>query len=120
MGQVIYLASVYSLDSDEELREKRYQYVLAKTAELSKAGLVVISPIVHSHPMAVHHNMPKTWDFWEKIDRALIDVCSEVWVLKMDGWEKSTGVTAEVAYAQQTDKPVKYLEAYDSPPRSCK
>jgi nucleoside 2-deoxyribosyltransferase len=113
---VIYLASPYS-HADPAVRKERYHATCRATAALLKAGLVVFSPIVHSHPL-VAFDMPTGWDFWEPIDRAYLARCDEVVVLMLDGWQQSTGVRAEIALARGLCKPVRFLgvdEAAGSP-----
>tara|TARA_B100001063_G_scaffold227047_1_gene237132 strand:- start:13095 stop:13451 length:357 start_codon:yes stop_codon:yes gene_type:complete len=116
---MIYLASVYSLDAktDSEehkaLREKRYLQVMRKTKELLEQGLTVLSPIVHCHPMSVIYGLPKDFSFWEKLDKSYIDNCDVVWVYMMKGWERSEGITAEIAYAKSIGKPVIHIEEDD-------
>jgi len=113
---VYYLASPYSVDADYELMRLRYKCVMKKTAELTREGFAVFSPIVNSHILSTRYAMPTTFDFWAKIDYEFIAVCSEVWVYKMDGWEDSVGVQKEIEYAQSLGKTVKYIECEDSPP----
>ncbi len=114
--RVIYLASVYSLDAktDSEehkaLREERYLQVMRKTKELLEKGLAVLSPIVHCHPMSVVYGLPKDFSFWERLDKSYIDSCDSVWVYKMKGWERSEGMSAEIAYANLVGKPIIYIE----------
>lgn len=116
MKSYIYLASPYSINapaSTEEgrkLREFRFEEALRITADLSKQGEVVFSPIVHSHPMSWHHEMPGTWDFWSKIDYVFIDNCEKILVVKMPMWDQSVGITAELEYANKIGKPIEYLE----------
>ena len=69
----------------------------------------VYSPIVSNHEVAKHHDLPKDWAYWEKIDFMFIDACQELWVLMMEGWEESKGVQAEIKYAQARDIPIKYI-----------
>lgn len=113
---MIYLCSVYSLnaktDSEEHarIRMERYLTVMKKTKELLEQGLVVFSPIVHCHPMSNIYGLPKHFTFWESLDKGYIDGCDEVWVLTMDGWDVSEGITKEIQYAMDTGKPVKYTE----------
>lgn len=116
MKSYIYLASPYSINAPtsskegRELREFRFKEALRYTAEYSKLGEVVFSPIVHSHPMSWHHDMPGTWDFWSKIDYVFIDNCEVVRVLKMPDWEQSVGINAELEYAKKIGKPIEYVE----------
>jgi nucleoside 2-deoxyribosyltransferase len=112
---MIYLASPYS-HTDPAVRADRYRAACRATAALLKAGRVVFSPIVHSHPL-VEFGLPTAWSFWERIDRAHLERCDEVVVLTLDGWHASVGVSAEVAIARALGKPVRYLgpEAAGSP-----
>ena len=113
---MIYLCTVYSQGTEEmscdmatALMHVRYQQARDKVAELMKQLVPVFSPIVHCHDLAVHNDMPKTWDFWEKIDFQYIDACKEVWVYQMPGWEESRGIQAEIEYAKLKEKPIKYI-----------
>lgn len=115
---MIYLASVYSLNSDADLRQQRYEYVLKEAAEFTKLGYPIFSPIVHSHPMSLVYDMPCTFDFWEKVDYKFIDASSQLWVLMMDGWTESNGVQAEIKYARSLGMKIYYLNAENSPPAS--
>jgi len=110
---MIYLCSVYSLNADAHLMQRRYQYAAQKTAEFMKAGHTVFCPINHCHPIAVRFDMPKSWDFWKEHDIKYIDAASEVWVLKMPGWTESKGITAEIHHAVMTGKKVTYIECKD-------
>ena len=59
---MIYLASPYS-HPDPAVRKERFHAACQARAELIRAGWIVFSPIVHSHPL-VEHGVPTTWDFW--------------------------------------------------------
>lgn len=113
---MIYLASVYSLNADEALMEERYQYALKRATEFTKEGLPIFCPIIHSHPMSADESMPRTFDFWEKIDYKFLDCVKELWVLMMNGWEDSIGVQAEIAYARKLGIPIIGVVCEDSPP----
>ena len=106
---MIYLASPYS-HPDPAVREERYRATCRATAALLRAGLLVISPIVHSHPLAVFA-LPTGWEFWERIDRAYLERCDLLVVLMLAGWRTSVGVRAEIRIAREIGLPVSYLEA---------
>ena len=110
---MIYLCSVYSLNADKALMQRRYQYAAQRTAEFLKEGHTVFCPINHCHPIAEKFDMPREWEFWEQHDLNYIDACDEVWVLQMPGFQDSTGITAEVDYALSKDKPLKFIECED-------
>jgi hypothetical protein len=107
MSQLVYLASPYSHD-DPAIREQRFHAACAKAAELMRAGVLLFSPIAHTHPIA-QFDLPKGWDFWERYDREYLDVCKALVVLTIDGWATSKGVCAEVCIMRDSGKPVFWL-----------
>ena len=108
---MIYLASPYS-HPDPAVREARYHAACRATASLLRAGMVVFSPVVHSHPL-VAFSLPGGWDFWERIDREYLARCDEVVVLMLGGWRESVGVWAEIEIARESGKPVRFLGVGD-------
>jgi len=104
---LIYLASPYS-HPDERVRQQRFDAACQATAALMRAGLIVFSPIAHSHPLT-RYGLPGDWQFWERYDRAHMEVCTGLAVLMLDGWKESKGVQAEIAIARQLSKPVIFI-----------
>ncbi len=104
---MIYLASPYS-HPDPLVREARFDAACHATAEMLRAGHAVFSAIVHSHPL-VRFGLPSDWKFWEQIDREHLKRCDEVVVLMLDGWRESRGVQAELRFAAELGKPVRYV-----------
>jgi len=109
-SSLIYLATPYS-HSDPAIREQRFREVNAVAARLMREGLHVFSPISHTHPIAEAGDLPRGWEFWEAYDRVLLQACGKIIVLMLDGWRESTGVTAEIAIAEELGLVVEFLEA---------
>lgn len=105
---MIYLASPYT-HPDPAIREARFRAAYRQAAEMFRCGIPVFSPIAYSHAIAAH-DLPLEWDFWERFDRAFLEVCAEVWVLTLDGWRESRGVQAEIELAHELGKPVVLVE----------
>lgn len=105
---MIYLASPYSHD-DPEVRERRFRQVCAAAARLMRGGHHIFSPIAHSHPIALAGNLPGDFEYWRAYDEAMIAACAEVWVLRLDGWQDSKGIEAEIMIAASTGKPVRFI-----------
>ena len=104
----IYLAIPYS-----GMEQSSYDQATFATSQIINQYMInVFSPITHSHPL-VKYGAKGTWDYWQNIDYQFIDWCDEVWVLipkeGRDKIEKSTGVQAEIKYAKETGKPVKFI-----------
>lgn len=105
---MIYLASVYSLNADADLMQKRFEFVRDFVAA-NIHDEPLFSPILYTHDLAKIHRLPKKYDFWQARDRHFIECCSEVWVLTMPGWKDSIGVTDEINYALEIGKQVKLI-----------
>lgn len=110
---MIYLCSVYSTGADADLMHRRYEYVNKRTAEFLKEGITIFSPIAHCHPIAIKHDMPRDWDFWQKHDMKYIDASDELWVLMMPHYEHSKGINAEIQYAHSIRKLVRFIKCLD-------
>lgn len=91
---MIYLASPYS-SQDHAVMEDRFDKVCRYTGFLMKQGLVVYSPIVHCHPIAIRVELPRDWGYWGKFDTEMISFASSFMILKLPGWDTSKGVAAE-------------------------
>lgn len=110
---LIYLASPYS-HADTSIRDQRFAIVCRAAARLMSEGHLIFSPIAHTHPIAMAGSLPTGWDFWQKYDHAQLDTATEMWVLRLDGWDESKGVTGEIEYMRQCGKPVKFIDPSES------
>lgn len=113
---MIYLASPYSGTPDE--MESRYLAAEKATAYWLLQGKIIYSPIVHCHELARKYSFPTDFNFWQHYNRGMLRHASELWVLKLSGWTESTGVTAEVNFAQQLDIEVMTLDPESNVVRS--
>ena len=107
--KLIYLASPYS-HPELEVQRQRFEQVMEVTAELMKDGHYIYSPIAATHPMAVAHELPTDWNYWKNYLELILPKCDELWVLMMDGWDKSKGVAGEIELARKLKIPISYLE----------
>ena len=105
----IYLATPYSTNADSVLRIARFEAVNIVAAKLMSEGNLVFSPISHTHPIVLAGDLPTGWEFWKEYDRSFIEWADEVHVFKQDGWQISTGVTAEIKIANEMGKSVQYI-----------
>jgi len=101
---VIYLGQPYS-HADPAVRQWRFDAACRATAALMRAGLVVFSPVAHSHPLT-RYGLPGDWRFWERSDRAMLEACDTLAILALDGWKESVGVGAEIRIAFELGLPV--------------
>lgn len=110
---IVYLACPYS-HPDPVIREWRFIQANKYAAKLMQAGIMVFSPISHTHPIAVAGDLPKGWDFWERYDRLYLEASRALVGLCLPGWEESKGFMAEVRIMDELRKPVWYLQLYNA------
>lgn len=80
------------------------------TALLIQSGVVVYSPIVHCHPIAMRYKLPGDHEYWELFDKTMLANAERFGVLAVDGWEQSKGIRQELEIANELDKPISYFE----------
>lgn len=105
----IYLASPYT-HADPAVMQQRHDAAMAFTAEQLANRVWVYSPIVHCHEMALRHTLPFDFDFWQEYNFALLSKASHLWILALDGWDQSKGVTAEVDLAARLSIPTTLMQ----------
>jgi hypothetical protein len=106
-----YLAIPYT-DPDPEVMQARFEMANLIAAELMKKGLLIYSPISHSHPIA-QYGLPLDWKYWQYYDREIMKICDELIVIKADGWVESKGVREEIFMASMMNLMVSYLNPED-------
>lgn len=110
MDKLIYLSSPYTHESTMVM-EARWLESLRAAAWLftNCPDHYALSPIAHTHPIAVRYKLPVEWEFWANYDTLLVGRSDECWVLCIPGYRNSTGINAEKALAVKFGKPIKYL-----------
>lgn len=106
---LIYLASLYSLESTPKIRKERYERVQTLMAEMLIDGFIVFSPISYNHPIAKKFHLSAGWEFWKPIDSCYINKCDSMLILKDEGWERSVGITAEIKIAKKLRKEIGFV-----------
>ncbi len=103
-----YLATPYS--RYERGTEAAFQDAIAAAVICIRAGIQVFSPIAHTHPIAVHGGLAGHFEMWASLDEAMIRASDGMIVVRMDGWDRSEGIAAEIAICERLRKPVLYME----------
>jgi hypothetical protein len=109
MGKLIYIASPYNHE-DDSVRIENYKKVSNLAAHLVSKGNVALSPITYGHNLLDFCEMPYDWKFWSNFCLTFLSRCDELWVYKMDGWDKSRGVQEEIDYALQYNITIKFID----------
>lgn len=104
---IYYLASPYT-HKDPSIKKARAEAATEAAVKLLHLGVFVFAPIPYNEPWE-KYNLPGDWAFWCEFDKSFVERCDGgIIVLMIDGWDKSTGVTAEIEFAKQLDKPIFY------------
>jgi hypothetical protein len=109
MSGFMYLATPYTKYPDGT--EAAFKLACQVAAKLVDAGFSIYCPIAHTHPIAQYTKAdPLDSTFWIKADRPLMTAAKELWVVKMQGWQESSGIAAEINYFTEMNKRVLYLD----------
>ena len=107
--KLTYLATPYSHGSIA-MRFRRFNVANRVAAELIKSGELIFSPISHTHHMALLHDLPADWEFWEQHCRVYLNASHKLIVLQQDGWMESVGVQAEIKLAEELQLTIEHME----------
>lgn len=108
--RLIYLANPYS-HNDKDVMTARYDATmeaLAKFTALTE-DLCFYSPIISWHEIALRHKLAGDFTYWRKRDFFMIRKAAALWVLPLEGWQESFGVSQEIEFAEDIGRGVMYV-----------
>ena len=121
----VYIATPYTAprgfhaETRKAIHNTRYQMaVLVVASILEQQGdggaipiYVPYSPIVHWHPIAIASDMHETNHcHWLELDQSDIRASDEMWVYPFWKWGESDGIRAEIEYASQLLKKIRFQD----------
>ena len=101
-----YLATPYT-DPDTKVMRQRFELANRTAALLMKNGMLIYSPISHSHPIA-QYGLPLDWEYWQHYDKEILSICDELIIILAPGWDRSKGVQAEMELAKELGIKISY------------
>ena len=102
---MIYLAIPYS-----GMEELSFEISCMITAFDENGTGRISPPIVHGHTLASKCRLTAGHDYWLNQDLDMLRRCDELYVVAMEGWDKSVGVLAEIREAQKLEIPIKFVD----------
>ena len=104
--------SVPYTHTDPKIEGQRLLLAQFISSKLSRDNRLVYSPVVHFATVSNKFGMPTTWAYWERLCIATIMNCNTLVCVKMDGWDISTGVQAELKVADDNGKSIHFLDPH--------
>src|SRR4051794_32448326 len=98
--EIVYLACPYT-HPDAGVRHARFAAANEAAADLIRRGLIVYSPITMTHPIDLilaEDGATLGSEYWVAFDESFMIHCSEIVVLTIPGWERSSGVRREIKF----------------------
>lgn len=110
IDKLVYVAGPYSHEY-ERIRQERNDMLTQVSAMLVEKGILNYSPITHSHAQQQYlSNNETSFEYWRRNDFAFLSRCDELYVITLDGWDKSFGVAEEIKFAKEHKIPIRYFK----------
>lgn len=106
---MIYLASPYTHEL-ESIREQRYRQALLYAQHCMSLGELIFSPIVYGHPFVEFGESAIRFTYWQSFNEEILLACHEMRILKLEGWQTSRGIRAEIDFAERLGIDVRTVE----------
>lgn len=104
-----YLGAPYNHPT-QAVKKRRLATVNHVSLELIKEGKLVFSPLSHNLSIDSKRFL-NSWEAWQKLDLEILARCDALMVLKLEGWQDSIGLKAEIAFAKAHQIPIVEMEA---------
>lgn len=104
----VYLAAPYS-HPDKRVQASRVERCAVAARNLLRHGTYPFSPLVHGHYIEQLGGGEVPWKVWMDHSFKMLQKAQTCYVLMLDGWQQSKGVTQEIEFAKQNRIPVSYL-----------
>lgn len=103
--RMVYVGCPY-WHEQEQIRSYRRRKAIEYSERLFKLGIPFYSPLMYSERFK--NNNAKE-GYWIKHGLKMVEVCTEVHVLCLDGWEESNGLIGEIARAEKMGAEIKHI-----------
>jgi hypothetical protein len=73
-------------------------------------GEYTITGLVHHYACQEHADLGTDWNFWKNFCVEFLRKFDKLVVLKIEGWDKSRGVAAEIELASILNIPIEFID----------
>lgn len=100
---------------DQKVMDYRTKTIAEYCVKIFNEGNFPVSALLSGLSFAKYSCLPVPTDTetWRAFSKAYVKGCDEVHVLKVDGWETSSGLETEVQTAKAENIPVLYFDIYE-------
>lgn len=118
---MIYIAGPYSNDAPADRtrnasptkRIARFNAVTEVARCLIEREEIVYSPLTMTHPIDVRMKHDPGSAFWVALDETFMGFCDRILVLKLPGWDESSGVKHEIEFFRNRGIEAEWAEPID-------
>lgn len=108
--KLIYLAGPYTHE-DPKVEATRFKMLSKVAGHLLNHNddILVFSPISHGYPISKYGKVSGLSEKWQDFNLKMLHQCDELWIVDIEGWEKSKGTKTEIAFAKLNDKKIRMV-----------
>lgn len=112
--KMVYLAAPYSVKHDDpavvaQVIQERMEALCMVDVALMGRGVHTITPLL-KHYTLHHSEGASDWEAFKEYSYNLLERCDALYVVTMEGWEDSQGVSAEIARAKELQMQIVYVD----------
>jgi hypothetical protein len=101
-----YLATPYSKFPGG--KEEAFRLACLAAAQCYAEGILVFSPIAHTHCIAVIGGLDGSYQQWQIFNEVMLRASLGMIVVEMEGWDVSDGIEAETVWCTENKKPITF------------
>lgn len=95
---------------DKAMIAERMRVFMMCLASLTRRGIKVCSPLLMDGVRKHDADIPGDWKYWGDYSTVMLEKCNVLIIIKIPGWDKSSGVAGEIQIAKVNRIPVIYID----------
>lgn len=110
---LVYIAAPYKHE-DPLFMNLRYEIITKLCGIIvQEFGCSIFSPITHGHPIPIDTKKVPGFNeihYWMEMDLKILKHCSHMFIIMMDGWVDSKGLSMEIEFCNANNIEMRYIE----------
>jgi len=113
MNRKIFVAGPFN-HPDKEVMDYRTKTIAEYCVKIFNEGNFPVSALLSGLSFANYGNLPTDTETWRNFSIKYVEGCDELHILKLEGWEESSGLKTEIATAERLGILIKYFDIYEA------